>query len=420
MFFRSFLLLFVFPAINISAIDWPTYGGLERSHVSHEKGFRTDWKDDEPEILWSLEVGLGYSSVAEVEGKAYTQGYANGKNTLFCVDAKTGKVLWKHQYPCEKAPKYFQGGSRGTPSISNGILYLTSHQGDFYALDAETGKVLWTKNLLKDFEGRRPDWGFAGAPLCVSGMVIFETGSEKGSLVALDAKRGELVWRAGNDEAGYSSPMIRNGVKDEILVFNQYGLLSHHLSDGRELKKYQHKTRFGINAAQPIDLGTSVLISSAYGKGAALVDLKRSRPRALWESAHFSCQMASLVKLGDFAYGIQGQTGGREDQSKLFCLEIIKGKKRWEEKGFGLGTVILIEDNLVILSDRGEITLAKANHFKFQELARFQVLSGKQNWTPPTYANGRMHCRSSLGKWVCLQMGVSQTIGSRSLDENSD
>jgi len=289
-------------------------------------------------------------------------------------------------------------------------LYLNSHQGDFYALDAENGKILWTKNLPKDFEGRRPDWGFSGSPLCIMDKVIFETGSEKGSLVALDAKSGELKWRAGSYEAGYASPMLRTDNKNEILVFNQYGLVVHHLPDGRELKRYQHKTRFGINAAQPMDLGSSVLISSAYGKGAALVDLSRSRPRALWESAYFSCQMASLVRQGDYAYGIQGQTGGREDQARLFCLEIEKAKKRWEMKGFGLGTVILVEDILVILSDRGEITLAKPNHFKFQELARFQVLSGKQNWTPPTYANGRMHCRSSQGNWVCLQMG-DQSVG---------
>ena len=418
--FKSLLALSILPAVNISAIDWPAYGGPERSHVSREKGIRTDWKDEEPQILWSLEVGLGYSSVVEVRGKAYTQGYSNGKNTLFCVDATSGEVLWKHQYPCEKAPKYFQGGSRGTPSISEGVLYVNSHQGDFYALDAENGKILWTKNLLKDFGGRRPDWGFSGSPLCVSGKVIFETGAEKGSLVALDAKSGNLLWRSGNDEAGYSSPMLRAGVKDEILVFNQYGLIAHHLSDGRELKRYQHKTRFGINATQPMDLGSSVLISSAYGKGAALVDLERSRPRALWESANFSCQMASLVRKDAYAFGIQGQTGGREDQAKLFCLEIGKGKKKWDKQGFGLGTLILVDDNLVILSDRGEITLAKANPLSFQELARFQVLGGKQNWTPPTYANGRMHCRSSKGKWICLQMGLSDASGSRGPGQTSD
>jgi len=410
MYLKSLLPFALFPLVNLGAADWPAYGGLERNHMSREKGLRAEWKDDEPKTLWSMEVGLGYSAVVEANGKAYTQGYANGKNTLFCVVAETGKVLWTHQYPCKKAPKYFQGGSRGTPAVSDGILYLNSHQGDFYALDAENGKILWTKNLLKDFQGRRPDWGFSGSPLCISGKVIFETGSEKGSLVALDAESGELKWRAGSYEAGYSSPMLRTGNKNEILVFNQYGLVVHHLSDGRELKRYQHKTRFGINAAQPMDLGSSVLISSAYGKGAALVDLSRPRPRALWESAYFSCQMASLVRQGDYAYGIQGQTGGREDQARLFCLEIEKAKKRWDMKGFGLGTVILVEDILVILSDRGEITLAKPNHFKFEELARFQVLSGKQNWTPPTYANGRMHCRSSQGNWVCLQMG-DQSVG---------
>jgi len=397
-------------SICLLADDWPAYGGPNRNQVSREKGLRADWGDEEPGRLWSLDVGLGYSAVVEVKGKAYTQGYSNGKNTLFCVGAETGKVLWTHQYPCQKAPKYFQGGSRSTPAISDGILYLNSHQGDFYALDAENGKILWTKNLLKDFGGRRPDWGFSGSPLCVADKVIFETGSEKGSLVALDAKSGEPRWRSGGHEAAYSSPMMRTYGKGEILVFNGYGLVSHNLSDGRELKRYQHKTRFGINAAQPIDLGSSVLISSAYGKGSALVDLERTRPRALWESSSFSCQMASLVRLGDYAYGIEGQTGGREDQARLFCLEIKKGKKRWEKKGFGLGSVILVENKLVILSDRGELVLADANHYKFQELARFQVLSGKENWTPPTYANGRMHCRSSRGKWVCLKMGKQSTV----------
>ena len=332
--------------------------------------------------LWSLDVGLGYSAVVEVNGKAYTQGYSNGKNTLFCVSAESGKILWTHQYPCEKAPKYFQGGTRSTPAISDGILYLNSHQGDFYALDAENGKILWTKNILKDFGGRRPDWGFSGSPLCVADMVIFDSGSENGSLVALNAKSGEPRWRAGNYEAGYSSPMMRADGKDEILLFNEYGLVSHDLSDGRVLQKYQHKTRFGINAAQPIDLGSSVLISSAYGKGSALVDFARSRPRALWESSSFSCQMASLVRLGDYAYGIEGQSGARVDKARLFCLEIRKGKKRWEKEGFGLGTVVLVENRLVILSDRGELVIADANHYKFQELAKFQVLSGKENWTP--------------------------------------
>ena len=91
--------------ISLSAEDWPAFGGPDRNQVSLEKGLRTNWGDEEPERLWVLDIGLGYSGVVEVKGKAYTQGYSNGKNTLFCVAPDTGKVFWTHQYPCQKAPK---------------------------------------------------------------------------------------------------------------------------------------------------------------------------------------------------------------------------------------------------------------------------------------------------------------------------
>ena len=228
--------------------------------------------------------------------------------------------------PLSEGPEVFSGRESRDSFSSDGILYLNSHQGDFYALDAKNGKTyLGSRTCLKDFEGEDLTGAFP-APALHNGQGDFRNGFE-GSLVALDAKSGELKWRAGGYEAGYSSPMLRTGNKNEILVFNQYGLVVHHLSDGRELKRYQHKTRFGINAAQPMDLGSSVLISSAYGKGAALVDLARPRPRACGESAYFSCQMASLVRQGNYAYGIQGQTGGQEDQARLFCLEIEKAKE---------------------------------------------------------------------------------------------
>jgi hypothetical protein len=80
------------------------------------------------------------------------------------------------------------------------------------------------------------------------------------------------------------------------------------------------------------------------------------------------------------------------------------GKVIWQQKGFGLGTIILVDDTLVVLSDQGELALVEATHKKYTELFRMQVLGGKENWIPPTYANGRMHCRSSDGDWVCLAM----------------
>ena len=403
-FLAASLSLVFFPCL---ADDWPGFGGTRRDGVSTEKGLRLTWGDDEPKPLWKAKVGAGYSSVIEAVGLAYTVGNANGKNTIFCFDANSGEKKWTHSFPCEKAPKYFDGGSRATPAVADGILYLASHEGAFFAFEAKTGKVLWSKDLIEDFNGRRPTWGFSGSPLVSDGKVIVDTGSKDGALVAMNAKTGDLVWRGGSDEAGYASPMLRANKPTEILVFNRSGLCLFLLADGRPLYRFQHKTRYGINVAQPLDTGNSILISSAYGKGSALVDVSGRTAKAVWETESFSSQMASLVKKDNYAYGIHGQTGARAKYATLCCLDIRKGSTRWEQKGFGLGSVILVGDTLVILSDAGELALAEANPAGYMEKARFQVLGGKDSWTPPSYSNGRLYCRSSRGDVVCLGMAVT-------------
>ena len=81
------------------------------------------------------------------------------------------------------------------------------------------------------------------------------------------------------------------------------------------------------------------------------------------------------------------------------------GKIIWEKKGYGLGSLLLVGTTLVLLNERGELVLIDATPEQFNERASFQILSGKDNWVPPSYANGRLHCRSSDGTWVCLQIG---------------
>ena len=403
LFFVSTILFFILKSTQGS--DWPTYGGPDRNHQSQEKTLRLDWGNEEPQVLWKLEAGLGYSSVVEANGLAYTQGYKDNRNTLYCVNSQNGKVLWTHTYESGLGDKYFQGGTRSTPTIFKNKVYLQGHEGPLFCLDANTGKVIWQRHLVDELDGNCPTWGYSGSPLVVENKVIVQTGSSDGSLVALNITTGKEVWRGGTAEAGYASPYLRASNPSEIVVFNQYGLSLHDLQTGEEKVSYQHKTRYEVNAAQPMDLGDQVLVASGYGKGAALLDLKSSQPKVLWESDGVACQMASLIHLNGYAYGVHGQTGANAKRATLFCLELKDGRKVWEERGFGVGTVILIDKTLAVLSDRGELALVKASSNGFNELVRFHVLGGKNNWTPPSYANGRMHCRSSSGSWVCLSMG---------------
>jgi outer membrane protein assembly factor BamB len=286
------------------------------------------------------------------------------------------------------------------------MLFSLSHEGALFAFDAKTGMVKWAKHLLKDFGGRRPTWGFAGCPLVVGKHLILETGAVKGSLVALDKKTGHLLWRSGSSEAGYASPMLRPNDPKQGLVFNRSGLLGFNVSDGKLLFQYVHKTRYGVNAAQPVDLGDFALISSGYAKGAALIDLRGSKPSSKWESEEVACQMSGGVRKGDHYYAIHGQTGGRARHATLRCLEIVTGKILWEKVGFGVGAMIRVGSTLVILSDHGELVLVSADPSGYRELARFHVLRGSEIWTPPAYANGFLYCRNKEGRLVCLQLGV--------------
>lgn len=396
-----FILLLTLP---LNGLDWPTYGGPDRNHHSKEKGLCLQWSQKEPEILWEKKVGLGYSSVIEVDGFAYTQGYADEHNTLYCVDAKTGKSKWTFQYSSSLGDKYFQGGSRSTPTIAHGKIFLQGHEGPLFCLDSKSGEVIWQVHLVEDFGGRCPTWGYAGAPLVDEEMVIVQAGGSGGSLLALDCNSGELIWKAGSAEAGYASPYLRSENRNHIVIFNQDGLAIHDRNSGEEVLSYPHKTRYEVNAAQPLDLGDRILIASAYGKGAVMLDLKDGQPKALWESEGVASQMASLVYHQGYAYGIHGQTGTNAKRATLFCLDLQTGRKIWEERGYGVGTLILVDQTLTVLSDKGELALIGASPSEFNEYGHFHVLGGKNNWTPPTYANGRMHCRSSSGRWVCLSM----------------
>ena len=385
------------------AKDWPKFGGENGDFISDEKGLLKDWKDKDPEILWKYKAGLGFSSVVESRGYAYSQGYSEGKNTIFCLDSRSGKLEWKKTYPCPIGDNYFKGGSRSTPIVADGSLYLLSHQGDFYCLDAISGKVKWSLSLVDDLGGIRPTWGYASSPLLYNETIIFNTGAEDGSIVALDSSTGKILWRTGHYPASYSSILKRRNL-EQFLLFHAEGVSLHNISNGMEIASYQHKTRYGINAAQPVEINRNFLVSSAYGKGTAFVDFSSTKPKAIWKSSKVASQISTPVSKDDFIYGIHGQAGARSKFSTLFCMNSSNGKVIWQQRGYGLGTIILVDDTLVVLSDQGELALVEATPQKYTELFRMQVLGGKENWIPPTYANGRMHCRSSDGDWVCLAM----------------
>ena len=100
----------------------------------------------------------------------------------------------------------------------------------------------------------------------------------------------------------------------------------------------------------------------------------------------------SIVTVTDGSAG----TGGT-----LKCLEFMTGEEKWSAGGLGIGSLMLATDKLIVLSEKGELIIARANPKKFDVLARKQIIHGKC-WTVPVLAGGVIYARNAAGDLVCV------------------
>jgi|JI6StandDraft_1071083.scaffolds.fasta_scaffold00361_17 outer membrane protein assembly factor BamB len=381
-------------ASAVSAADWPIWRGPTYDGISTEK----DWKlSGEPKTLWEAEVGLGFASFVVGDGRVLTSGHADEKDTVWCLDAVTGKMIWKHEYPADLGDKYYEGGTSNTPTIDGDKVYHLSRWGDLFCFDAATGKIVWEKNVQKETEANIPDWGFAGAPLVQGGLLVLNVGKAG---LGVDKVSGKIVWKSDTDSAGYSTPypITRDGKKLAIIGSGDaYNAIQ--IEDGTPVWSYRWATRYGVNASDPILSGDSLFISTGYNKGCTLLKLTDSQPEKVWESKVLKNQFNSSVLLDGYLYGIDGDQNSR---CSLKCVKLADGKVAWEEKSIGFGSLMAADGRLIILTEKGELVVAKATTEKFDEISRAQVLSGRC-WSAPVLANGRVYVRNAPGHVVCLE-----------------
>ena len=379
-----------FPA---SGGDWPRWRGPDLNGISPEKGWQAQWPAEGPKQLWKASVGTGFSSFSVSDGRVYTMGNIANTDWVYCLDAKTGKQVWGHSYPCQLDPKNFEGGPCATPTVADGRVYTFSRKGELFCLDAAKGTVVWSKNLNQELGLEIPTWGCASSALVEGELVVVNMGSAG---VALDRKSGKVAWVSAKSVGAYATPVpLTIGSERCLAIFTRQSLVAVKAASGQQVWSYPWKTDYDVNAADPIVDGDKVFISAGYNHGGALLKMAGQAPQKVWENKNLRNHFNSCVLWQGYLYG--------PDDSGLRCVSAETGELKWTYGGFGKGSLVLADGKLVGLSEKGELIIAEATSAAFKPISRAQILKGKC-WTSPVLSNGHIYCRNAVGDIVCLDV----------------
>jgi outer membrane protein assembly factor BamB len=147
-----------------SAADWPQWMGPERDNVWREDGIVAELPEGGPKTAWRAPVAGGYAGPAVADGKVFIADYVTDANVnvanferkestgverVLALDEATGKELWKYEYPVKYTVSY-PAGPRCTPAVADGKVYTLGAEGNLYAFDAKSGEVLWQHDFNQE------------------------------------------------------------------------------------------------------------------------------------------------------------------------------------------------------------------------------------------------------------------------------
>jgi len=388
-------------ALSLNAGDWPNWRGAGHNGISLEK----EWGLERAKIAWRASVGVGFSSMAVAGNRVYTIGHnglkKDGVETVHCLDAASGKTVWKDSYPAVLVDYLHEGGPCSTPTVDGDKLYTLSKDGRLKCYDAATGRVHWERDMMKAAGmNKPPEWGFAGSPYILGNKLLIEGAHT----FALEKSTGREIWRSKRYRHAYGSSIsFLLGKRTLIAALKTDGLVILDASDGSTVAFRKWETSFRTNSTTPIILpGGRIFISTGYQRGCTLLELTADGElKTLWQNRNLSNHMNNSVITGGHIYGFDGNTH-MAGPKELVCLELATGKTMWRGGSeLRCGSLLVAGGRILALGERGQLVEAPLSPKGFNPTSEIHALRGKC-WTVPVLANGRIYARNARGDLVCV------------------
>jgi len=384
--------------------DWPQWRGPNRD--AKVTGFRAPetWPKELTQ-KWKVVVGDGVATPALVGDKLYVFTREEGNEIIRCLDAASGNERWLDKYEAKGAtgPASAFSGPRSSPTVADGKLLTLGVRGTLSCLDAATGKKLWRKD---DGGNNLPRFFTSCSPIVVDGLCIVQLGGERdGAIVVYDLITGDEKWKWAGDGTAYSSPTLLTLDGAKLLIAETANKI---VAIGAADGMLQWETPFavqgrGYNAATPIVDGQTVIYAGS-GRGTSAVKIEKLpdgfTAKELWRNADNSVQFNTPVLKDGFVFGIS-------DRDSLFCINAQNGQTAWtsamagRSRLRGYGSVLDAGKVLIALTPSAQLTVLEPTDKEFKQLASYKVSEG-ETFAYPVVAGNRVFVKDtdSVTLWM--------------------
>jgi outer membrane protein assembly factor BamB len=415
--------------------DWPQYLGPYRNSTSDQKGILRSWPENGPEILWTVDVGIGFGGPVIKDGRVYLLDRNDTVGDVMrCFDFSNGKELWNFAYEAPGLVMF--PGSRSVPALDGIYVYSCGHNGDLYCIDINTHKPVWHKNVWTDFGGKElPIWAITQCPLIYGDLIILLSQAPEAGVVAYNKLTGELKWKTRNlVNESYASPSVVkiDGEDHIVMVISSTNPIGHRElphSPGNivgiepltgEILWEYNEWECHISVPSAVDAGNNkVLVVGGYELGAVMIKVEKQADGSysttqIFRTEDFGDQTKPPLLINGYFYAQYG-TNNRRDG--LICMR-MDGKIMWKtgrKPDFNKGSMIYA-DGLIIATDGAKsLYLIEPDTSEFKPLASAELLGAKtgdeqmarmfaaQNWGPMALADGKLLIRDQ-SRLMCIKV----------------
>jgi outer membrane protein assembly factor BamB len=423
--------------------DWPRHRGAHGDGVWRETGI-VEKLPARPSYRWRTPLGAGFAGPAVAGGRVYVADRivpshqqvpearwdrtdpVEGVERVHCLDLRSGKILWTHEYPCRYTISY-PSGPRATPTVYQGKVYALGAMGDLRCLDARTGRLVWSKNYVRDFGTQMNTWGMAAAPWADGQrLLVLCGGKDHAGLMALDKDSGRELWRALDcPDPGYSAPVLieAQGVR-QLLVWCPTGLYSVDPATGKVYWSQPAEVKMGHSIASPVyDAPSGLVFVTSFFDGPIMMKLDPNQPtaRLLWKGRSNS----ELPRRTDGLHGLMSTPVIRDGYLYGVCsyghlrgLDAFSGKRLWEtlaptgEARWSTAFITEHQGRFFLFNEHGDLILAKFSPQGYEALGRMHVIEPTTKtggrlvvWSPPAFADRCLLARNDQ-EIVCVELAA--------------